>query len=65
MGGAAKVLFWVGAAFLAIAALCLIQLLLNPFRGPGDDVWTATGIGIGVLGLLLMSTGTVIKRGQI
>jgi len=61
----AKVLYVVGVAFLAVAALCFIQLLLNPFRGPGDDVWTLTGIGIGVMGLLLMSMSTVMKRGDL
>jgi hypothetical protein len=61
----AKVLYVIGVAFLAIAILCFIQLLLNPFRGPGDDVWTATGVGIGVMGLLLMSMGTVMKRGDL
>jgi hypothetical protein len=60
-----KVLFYAGAVLVGIAVFCLIQLLLNPFRGPGDDVWTVTGIGVGVMGLLLMSTGTVMKRGQL
>ena len=60
-----KVLYGIGIAFVAIALVCLVQLLLNPFRGPADDVWTLTGIGVGVMGLLLMSVGTMMKRGDI
>jgi len=59
------VLYVIGIVLLAIAAVCFVQLLLNPFRGPGDDVWTLTGIGVGVMGLLLMSVGSMFKRGDI
>jgi hypothetical protein len=65
MHGWPKALFITGVVLVAIAGFCLVQLLLNPFRGPGDDVWTVTGIGVGVMGLLLMSTSTVMKRGQL
>jgi len=60
-----KLLYVLGIAMLAIAAVCLVKLLLNPFQGPSDNVWTLTGIGVGVMGLLLMSVGTMMKRGDI
>jgi len=59
-----SVLYWIGIAFLAIAVVCLVQLLLAPFRG-SDSIWMLTGIGVGVMGLLLMSVGTMMRRGDI
>jgi hypothetical protein len=62
--GFSLLLIGIGAFLLFLGLVCLVRLF-SPVNGVSAAAWTLTGIGVGVMGLLCVSVGTMVKRGDI